>query len=82
MDSSPYDRYFLVPSECVGCPCVDVAKVSKPFIASLRPVVPYLTLLLLLPRLLLLKALLVKEEAAFLALLLVLFFTSSALSIC
>ena len=82
MGSSPYDRYFLVPSECVGRPCVDVVKVSTPFIASSRPVVPFLTLLLLLPRLLLLKALLVKEEAAFLALLLVLFFTSSALSIC
>ena len=81
MDSSPFSGYFLVPSECVGRPCVDVVKVSTPFSASPRPVVPYLTLLLLLPRLLLLKALLVKEEAALLALLLW-SPTSSALSIC
>ena len=31
MDSSPYDGYFLVPSECVGRPCVDVVKISHRF---------------------------------------------------
>ena len=31
MDFSPYNRYFHIPSECVGCSCVDVVKVSTPF---------------------------------------------------
>ena len=31
MDSSPYNGYFLVPSGCVGRPCVDVVKVLHRF---------------------------------------------------
>ena len=82
MDFSPYCGYFLVPSECVGCSCMDVVKVSTPFyclasaggaVIDTTPTTPQVTT----P-----QALLVKEESARIALLLVLSPTSSALSMC
>ena len=49
MDFSPFCGYFLVPSECVGCPCVDVVE------GSITPTTP---------RDATPQALLVREEAA------------------
>ena len=82
MGSSPYDRYFLVPSECVGRPCVDVVEVSTPFYCLTSAGGAIFDTTPTTPQVITPQALLVKEEAAHLALLLVLSLTSSALSIC
>ena len=71
MDSSPYDGYFLDPSECVGRPCVDVVEALTPFSCHTSAGDAIFDTTPTTPQVITPQALLVKEEAAYLALLLV-----------